>query len=203
MKSAVAPSKLLSNKPVLAIDFDDVFVPYAHKLIEAYNREHGGSIRIENIYIWDKFGNSSHGWKHDAKGALQWIHGYLARPESLEVEPIAGSVAALQNLRRKYTIAVVTGRPPKIDHIMHKWLERHMPGVVDQIYHVADTPKSVTCKQIEAKCIVDDNPVYIHDCHTAGIEVIVFGDYPWNQADRLPENAPRARDWAEVERLLL
>lgn len=191
-----------TSKPVLAIDFDDTVALNAYNLIEAYNREFATDLKLENIYLPGELGNRASGWKHDLEGSLEWIHEYLTRPSVLEQPPVPGARASLARLKKRFHLTIVTGRLAKIDHIMDQWLGRHMPGCIDDIYHTGETPKSVVCYQIGARMLIDDSPSYIADCHAAGIDVLVFGDYPWNQADRLPQGAKRAKDWAEVEAVL-
>lgn len=36
-----------------------------------------------------------------------------------------------------------------------------------------------------------------------GIRTLLFGDYPWNQAETLPPNVVRVTNWDEVCRVLL
>jgi 5'-nucleotidase len=52
--------------------------------------------------------------------------------------------------------------------------------------------------EVEADCYIDDSPTNIEALRAAGNRVIVF-DQPYNRG----LDGPRARDWADVERLVL
>jgi 5'(3')-deoxyribonucleotidase len=187
-----------ASKPVIAVDFDDTIVPYVAKLIQTYNKECGGNLKLESTYLPGELGNAKYGWMHDVNGAIEWINEFLARPSSLEVKPIEGASEAIKALSKRFEIKVVTGRPQSIDHLMEQWLNRHMPNTIEHVYHAGDTAKSVICQQIDAKYLIDDGPRYINECNEAGIEVIAFGDYPWHDRGELPEGVVRAKNWKEV-----
>lgn len=187
-----------ASKETISVDFDDTVVPYLYELIETYNRECGGSLEIQNTYGAGELGNPEYGWKHDLAGAIEWINEFLARPSSLDVPPIEGAADALSELSSRFNIAIITGRPQSIDHLIDKWLKTHMPNLVEQIYHAGDTPKSVVCQEIGADYHIDDSPRYIKDCYEAGIKVIAFGDYPWLNEKSLPAGVVRAKTWKMV-----
>lgn len=191
-----------TSRPVLAVDFDDTIALNAYNLIDTYNREFDTNLKLENIYVPGELGNPAVDWKHDLEGAVEWIHEFLARPSVLDQPPVEGAPAALRQLAKSYRVAIVTGRLAKIDHILDQWLSRHLPGCIEDIYHTGGALKSAVCRKIGAKWLIDDSPSYIADCHAAGIDVIVFGDYPWNQDERLPQGAKRAKDWPAVVELL-
>ena len=58
--------------------------------------------------------------------------------------------------------------------------------------------KAEVCKEIGAVALIDDSLKHLLQCSEVGIEGILFGDYPWNQTDSLPENITRCTNWLEV-----
>ena len=50
-----------------------------------------------------------------------------------------------------------------------------------------------------ADILIDDHIAHAEDVAAAGLKAIVFGDYPWNQKEMLPEGMVRCADWTSVE----
>ena len=192
-----------SNKPVLAVDFDDTLVYNAQRVVEAYNREHSAQVTLNDVYVAEKYGNPVHGWHHNRAEAREWIRNYLISKEGIDNPPLPGTKAVLAHLRQHYNLVVVTGRRPNWKSGTDAWLERFMPGFFSAVYHAGHTPKSEVCAEIGANIIIDDSPHYLSFCVEAGMQTILFGDYPWNQMETLPPGMQRAKNWAEVEEILL
>ncbi len=195
----------MSSKPVLAVDFDDTLANFAQGMAEAYNaevKESGGeTVTPQDFYIVWKVGVPAHGWNHDRVAADQWIAHYLFSDRALGTPPIDGSVEVIYRLKEKYDIHVVTGRDVEMRQATEQWIEKYFPGVFKGIHF--EVLKAVACKQIDAVAIVDDAPPYIAATVSAGIRSICFGDYAWNDESQIPHGAEKARDWYEVERLLM
>jgi hypothetical protein len=49
-----------------------------------------------------------------------------------------------------------------------------------------------------ATYIIEDMPGHAFECAEAGIKTVLFGDYPWNKADKLPAGVTRCSDWPAV-----
>jgi 5'(3')-deoxyribonucleotidase len=191
------------SKPVLAIDFDDTLTHNAQLCIDAYNQQHDATISLNDVYVEKKLGNPAHGWKHDPTQALAWIREFLLSDAGLSNPPIPGTVAALQRLHQKYDLVVVTGRDESWKEGTEAWLQRFAPGLFSQVHHSGEIPKFVTCKKIGAGIMIDDNLSPLRLCASDGMRGILFGDYPWNRSDGLPEGIDRASNWSAVQRLLL
>lgn len=190
------------TKPLLAVDFDDTLVFNAQRVVDAYNHRHGGKIRLEDVYVAEKFGNPEHGWHHNRREAREWIRRYLISPEGQDNPPIRGAKSALTRLAEHYTLAVVTGRRESWSAGTTPWLDRFLPGLFSSVNYCGDTSKSQVCRQIGADIIVDDSPHYLELCVARGLRAILFGDYPWTYQYAAP-GVERGRHWGDVERLLL
>ncbi len=51
--------------------------------------------------------------------------------------------------------------------------------------------------------LIDDHLHHALTVAECDINVLLFGDYPWNQASHLPDTIRRVRDWHEVAEVLL
>ena len=190
------------SKPVLAIDFDDTLVYNAQLVIDAYNAQNDAEISLNDVYVAEKYGNPEHGWHHNREEARIWIRDFLVSNEGIANAPLPGTMEALTALKERYDLWVVTGRNTTWQEGTEKWLARHMPDMFTGVRYCGDTPKSVVCQEIDASIIIDDSPYYLSFCVKAGMQAILFGDYPWNA------NAPTAgithvSDWNEVTEVLL
>ncbi len=58
--------------------------------------------------------------------------------------------------------------------------------------------KVEVCKDIEAIALIDDSIGHITECVEAGMQGILFGDYPWNQTEELSSGIVRCSNWPEV-----
>jgi uncharacterized HAD superfamily protein len=59
-------------------------------------------------------------------------------------------------------------------------------------------PKSEVCRELGVSYLIDDNLTAVKQTSAFGIEVLLFGDYPWNQIDELPRGVTRVKNWQEV-----
>lgn len=58
--------------------------------------------------------------------------------------------------------------------------------------------KAEICHALGASTLIDDSLVHVSQCVDAGIDGILFGDYPWNQSAQLPDGIKRCVDWSAV-----
>lgn len=191
------------SKPVLAIDFDDTLVYNAQRVVDAYNRDHDGAVSLNDVYVVEKFGNPANGWHHSRAEALVWIRDYLISEEGRANPPAPGTLEVLRRLKEHFDPIIVTGRTPDWSAGTEAWLAKYLPGIFGHIYYAGEIPKAELCRQAGAHTIVDDSPYYLGFCVEAGMQVILFGDYPWNRDELLAHDMPRAKNWTEVERMLL
>eukprot|EP00195_Chlamydomonas_chlamydogama_P012453 CAMPEP_0202916582 /NCGR_PEP_ID=MMETSP1392-20130828/68939_1 /ASSEMBLY_ACC=CAM_ASM_000868 /TAXON_ID=225041 /ORGANISM="Chlamydomonas chlamydogama, Strain SAG 11-48b" /LENGTH=180 /DNA_ID=CAMNT_0049609075 /DNA_START=688 /DNA_END=1230 /DNA_ORIENTATION=+ len=124
---------------------------------------------------------------------------------------IPGALDVLARLGSSYDLVVVTSRQHIIQDVTLDWIDRHYPGLFQEVYfgnHFAlegtSRKKSDICRTIGASMLIDDNPSYAIECANAGIHVLLYdweNSYPWS---KLPAgmNHPLisvVRNWDEVE----
>ena len=63
--------------------------------------------------------------------------------------------------------------------------------------------KSDVCRALNAQYLIDDHVHHATVVAETGIKVLLFGDYPWNQAESLHPNITRKKDWPAVLQLLM
>jgi 5'(3')-deoxyribonucleotidase len=188
-------------KPVIAVDIDDVLTPHFHDLINWYNLKYATNLTLEHNHPTDPrpWGTS------DYNTAIKRVQGYFSTPDFLDSQPYQESIRALKKLSQLYDLIIVTGRDTIIQEVTTKWLENHYGRLFKDIHFTAryslegrEKDKAVLLEELGAAYLVDDA---LHNCISAvmvGVKALLFGDYPWNQAKKLPIGISRVRNWKEV-----
>eukprot|EP01086_Lenisia_limosa_P015528 TRINITY_DN5028_c0_g1_i1.p1 TRINITY_DN5028_c0_g1~~TRINITY_DN5028_c0_g1_i1.p1 ORF type:complete len:201 (-),score=37.73 TRINITY_DN5028_c0_g1_i1:9-611(-) len=196
------------EKQVLAVDVDEVLVPFVENMSTFLNREFKTETTIEDYfsYEFDKV------WKCSVDECQVKVNAYLQSEDFRSSKPIDGAREALTKLKEHYTLVVVTSRLSSLKDFTEKWLEQHFPGLFEQALfgnHYGEgkrRKKSEMCMQVGAKMLIDDCLKYAIDCNDANIKCVLFdrnNSYPWNDSDDLPELTTRATSWTEITNLLL
>jgi 5'(3')-deoxyribonucleotidase len=193
----------MSNRPIIAIDVDEVLFPMHRTFVEHHNKYFGSNIEYPDRhgrYFLDQFLPDV-----DEIEFIRRQKAYIASDYFVEEPPIAGSVEGVNRLAEKYDLTVVTSRQEYIEKPTSDFLKRYYGSTLDNVHFTAHEfgkgmkiPKSEICKRIGATYMIDDNLLTALDCARAGIKTILFGDYHWNQADELPTGVVRCKDWQAV-----
>jgi hypothetical protein len=67
----------------------------------------------------------------------------------------------------------------------------------------SSTNKAAVCQALGVEYLIDDQLHYMEQCAEIGQKSILFGDYPWNQAEQLPPGVQRYSDWSSLTKFLL
>ena len=194
-------------KPVLAVDVDDVLYPLVAAFIEYHNRIHGTKTAIEDFvsYHMDK----SIGITRDE--FLERFRAFGDKGGFSQSRPAQQSQDAIKKLSRVYDMVIVTSRWQEWEQETIYWLQEHFPDMFIGVHfansiawHRGDKrDKASICQELGAVTFIDDSLHNIEQVAATGIACLLFGDYAWNQADKLPENVQRVEDWNEVLGVLL
>jgi|SRR5579862_1198888 len=189
------------KKPIIAVDIDDVLMPHFQDLINWYNREYG-----TNLMLADNHPKSIDNWGTDSfQAAIKRVHRFFDTDEFLNSRPFKEAKAAIKDLSDDYLMFVITSRDTLIEETTRKWLNEHFPEIFKEAHFTGlyrlkgrPIPKSEIAKQIKADYLIDDSLEHVTGASEIGIKGLLFGDYPWNQADKLPSAVVRVKDWQEV-----
>jgi len=190
------------SKPVIAVDIDEVLSPLRDVVLAHHNEEYGTNFPVG--------GPEAHYFLSDYTGdSDEVIKAKLSRFVDSEafrnIKPLEQAVEVLGKLEQRFEIIVVTARQDFYYDVTQEWLKRHFPGVFKSA-HFTDysvgtelkIPKSQVCRENGASYLVDDSLKNTAEVAAAGLDAILFGDYPWNQADELPDGVTRCKDWPAV-----
>lgn len=195
------------SREVIAVDLDDVVVETAQNVIDYYNRVYGTSVVLEEYYDpqYEKVWSTP-----DVETAVKRVNSYLETDEYFGLPPVEEATSTIRDLNEKYDLHIVTGRPDFVEEATLQWLERHFPDLYDTVvftnfFSQGDKKrhKGDICTELGASYLIDDHLEHAFSAANSGVEVLLFGQYPWNRADSLPAKIKRVKNWKEVGRLLL
>lgn len=194
-------------KPVLAVDVDEVLYPFMELFIEHHNRGYGTDRTLEqfNSYVIEE------NFPMNSDEKLQRIASFVTNGGFRDGSPLSKSKAAINELSKSYNLVVVTSRWKDWEQDTLDWLEKHYSKTFQNV-HFANSitwsrgdkhDKASICKELGAVAFIDDSLDNVGKVAAAGIKSLLFGDYPWNQADELPEHVRRVSNWDEVLKVLV
>lgn len=190
----------------IAVDLDDVLFDFVGYFFQWHNEQYGTALRPEDIAdkkVWETWGGT-------AEEASERVPRFFHEVGMLELAPINGAVPALEQLSARFKMAIISARDSSTLNITRAWIDKYLPDIFDEVLLGISNPmargQSMTkvelCKQIGADLLIDDQLVNVRHVSAAGIEALLFGDYPWNQATSLPSGIKRVRNWAHVVQIL-
>lgn len=190
------------SKEVIATDIDEVLFPFLREFSGWHNQEYGTQLNPDDFNSYefnDILGISVPETVHRVHSFLGEEHGFLG------VEPVEESKTAIAKLGEQFKIVAITARHPQFKDSSLEYLLQHFRGEIADITLVGTSAtvevvrsKAEVCKELGAIALIDDSITHVLGCAEAGIGGVLFGDYPWNQMDKLPEGVVRHKNWVGV-----
>lgn len=190
------------NKPIIAVDIDEVLFPLVPELIKYVDQKHKVKLTPKDFSHYSLEGIWPAG---SAEGSIVFEN--YKNQVTTEVVPVKDAAEALGKLSIKYDIIVMTSRDIKVEQITRSWLDRHFHEIFKDVHLLGNQhdsapdqwrPKSKVCVELGVSYLVDDNLTAVKETSTLGVKALLFGDYPWNQTDDLPKGITRVKNWQEV-----
>lgn len=190
---------------LLAVDIDDVLIPFFSSLADWHNKRLGTNYKVDSLRDF----NLSSGWGIDEEYWIAQCNLFHSTggSASIDIDPEAGS--SLARLAEDHEIVLVTSRP--VFHHQHTsgWMKRNLSNVTDRLImcdsYTADggtahMNKGDIAKDLGADYLIDDAVHYIEKANQSGVKGILFGNYSWNRAGH--DKFLHARTWADVEAII-
>ncbi|CAO3637274.1 unnamed protein product [Cunninghamella blakesleeana] len=198
------------SKKMIAIEVDQILVNTIDTLISWHNEHYDTELTIKDISTRDMsrlFGGSKE------EGCLKLREFYesdqFKNMEPIKMDSAWGALEVLQTLKkRKWSLVIVTSRPQFTSDITQKFIDRHFPGLFDDIYYcnqglsVVDqldyVPKPIPtlCQEIGAEFLIDDTLDHCLDCSVLiDMTLLLYdhqGKYTYNHL--LPTNKRRKNE---------
>lgn len=169
------------EKPVLAIDIDDVLAHFIHDAMEKYNSISGKNIPSKVIPTY----NLSELWGCSIEEVQEFLRAYI--PQTKRLNPVEGSREAIETLRDSYKLVAVTMRPYSLQNVSVEWLDKNYPESFNRVISVGSDfyaepikSKAEVCLEIGARALVDDGLDNCIECVERGIPAYLFVQQ-WNQ----------------------
>jgi uncharacterized HAD superfamily protein len=191
------------RKAVIAVDIDDVLAANAKEFVRYSNKKWGTRLTVEDYQEhWGEM------WGVDLAEVEKRSAQYHQSGTIGKYEHFSEAKEVLVHLAAKHSLVVLTSRRREIVNETTEWINLYFEGIFSEVHYAGmwDTiteeshliTKGGLCKQIGADYLIDDQPKHCFAAADAGIPSLLFGDYPWNRAVRLPERVVRAHSWDDV-----
>lgn len=189
------------NKPLIAVDIDEVLATMFENLIAWHNQKYGTKLTLA-----DNHSDDLKLWKATSfEEAVKRVHGFFDTPHYIDAQPIAQAKAALHQLSNRYELAIITARDVIVEELTLNWVQKYFPDIFKDVHFTAEyslhglnRTKAEACLGINAKYLIDDSLDKAEEVAKEGIKVLLFGHYPWNEAKNLPDGVTRVKDWQAV-----
>lgn len=186
----------------IAVDIDEVLARHNHALARFHNERYGTN-HSEDDYFTDHW---SKVWGVNLEEAERRAVEFHDTSQHASLEVVPGAFEVLRELKKTHRLVVVTVRRKQIIDITHRWLLEFYPEVFNDVkfIHFWDKrntkTKAEVCQDIGANWLIDDNIKHVSHMRAFGKKGLLFGDYAWNQAEVLPEDVVRVKNWKAVSR---
>jgi uncharacterized HAD superfamily protein len=192
------------KRRTIAIDCDDVIIATSPYVVGKYNEAYGTQATLDDVYadnlaVWQVA---------SVERLVARMEAFLDTDEFQQVAPFIEAITSIKRLAKYHDLHIVTGRSSILTTATEVMLEQHFPDTFLSIEHAGLTGKTArnkgdVCVDIGADLLIDDHLYHAKQVAERGIDVLLFGDYPWNQVKTLPNHITRAQNWAEIEKILL
>lgn len=198
-----------TGKPVLAVDLDECCCAYLPAFIKYSNAKCGTDLALDDFTSY-MFWEVPKAKLADREAATERVYAFHASHYFDQIEPFPDARVALNHLKERFELHVVTSRQQDLEVATRLFVGQHYPGVFTELHfgnHFgkagAKISKPEMCKRIGAVALIDDSIDYAKQCAEAGIPVFLFGNYAWNQsAEKLSPLITRVNTWRMIAQLV-
>jgi 5'(3')-deoxyribonucleotidase len=188
-------------KEKLAIDIDEVLFPFLDEFIIHHNAEYGTRLNREDFDSYSFEGPLG----LEVPEMARRVYNFTGLTANIQINPLKEARVSVEKLSDVYDLFVITARHPSFEDVTTHWLEQHFPEYfkhVELIGHPAliDKPltKAEVCRRLGATALIDDSLLHITEAAKEHINGILFGNYKWNQTNKLPDGVVRCETWPKV-----
>ncbi|KZT06302.1 uncharacterized protein LAESUDRAFT_726129 [Laetiporus sulphureus 93-53] len=186
---------LPAEKPIIAIDLDDVLSQTNRVVAEWHNDTYASKMTLDQFYYYYYWRNPYWGSPDET---FRKVEEFYQTPRLYEAPPIEGAHEGLQALKDMgFNLVVVTARQVRELERTENWIATHYHGIFDTIIctgmsqetlkdqqaMMAKLSKADVCKKLGAKLMIDDSLENALKCidHQPPVPTLLFGDYQWNK----------------------
>jgi FMN phosphatase YigB (HAD superfamily) len=191
-------------KPTIAIDIDDVLADSAKGVVNFSNKRWGTNLEVKDYQEhWSDM------WGVDHSVAAGRLAEMVEHKLPTTYDSSEQGMKVLRELHKEYRLIIVTSRLMSIQKETKAWLDEHYGDIFDEIIYSGfyetyeegsfHRTKDLILKEKDASYFIDDQLKHCVAASKVGIKSLLFGDYPWNQAEALPNGVQRVKNWQAVK----
>ncbi|KIP06933.1 hypothetical protein PHLGIDRAFT_106379 [Phlebiopsis gigantea 11061_1 CR5-6] len=186
-----------SDKPLIAVDMDDVLSETNQTVADWHNATYGTKLDLSHFYYYYYWKNPGWGTPDET---FRKVEEFYKTDRLDNAEPVPGALEALKKLKSLgFRLVVVTARQRRELERSAHWLDTHYPGIFDDMICTGQSletlaekhevltklSKADVCKKLNAKFLVDDSLDNALTCatHEHPTPVLLFGYNAWNQRE--------------------
>ena len=183
----------------IGIDIDEVIADTLSVVLKNHNAEFGTAFSRNDFYsyrFWETWGGTR-------EEAIKEIYSFWSN-HIQNVPLMRGALENIYELKRAgHTLYVVTGRQDEFIEETKTWIQKHFPGIFEDIFFTnayglnkQSRSKAKICKELGIDVLIEDDLDHINDCIQQGVRVVLF-DSPWNKS--ASPDVTRVHSWKEIE----
>lgn len=185
----------------IGIDLDEVLADFMSALIDFHNCTYGTSFTKNDFHSCE----FHEVWGGTQEEAIQKVYDFHKTAYSENMQPVAGSVEGVENLKRDgHTLSVITSRQYDFVDLTKNWLQKYFPDKFSNIHFTNShsqngvaIKKSEICSRLNVGILIDDRADNANECAMSGTKVFLL-DYPWNRNANLLPTVTRVKSWQEI-----
>ncbi len=187
----------------IGIDLDSVLAEILTPLNDFYNHRFGTNYQLSEYVNF----SLSKVWGCTSEKAIEAVFEFYHSPYMKAIPVVAGAVEAVDYLRKKHELIVITSRSEEISEITHQWINQYFPNRFAEVVltnqfsrpGIEFKTKGEVGKEIGIEAMIDDNLDNLLDCAKHGINGYLF-EAGWNRYQTVPESIVRIKSWTEVNK---
>lgn len=176
----------------IGIDIDNVIADTIEILLKELNKHFKTKLTYNDIYMYDFepiLGIS----KAEAKPFFIKL---FKKKALMKCRLMKGAREALNKIKRKYKIYIVTSRLKDYEKDTIAWIDK-MKIPYDHIEHVTEKQKHLFAAKKGIRIFIEDDLEQAIYMAEAGIKVYIF-DHPWNKTKDVQKRFVRVKCWKEL-----
>lgn len=188
------------NKPVIAVDIDDVLFPFVDGIAAYHNNLKGTNLTVDDFFSY----NFVEVWGGEVDETERIVESFLGM-DQLHLQPVHGAKEALARLSQDFEVVLVTARNQLFESATSAWLQHHLPELFSQVIFAGNhhdgrpyRPKGVICEELGARLLIDDHPRNLLSVAEHGIDGVLFGTKAWSVRPETPARITPCKDWDAV-----
>jgi uncharacterized HAD superfamily protein len=190
----------------IGVDLDGVFADFNDRFGQYYNEINGTNLdfnKKERPYSYIDFLGISREESFDI------VDGFINSPAYEEIQPVAGAVSGIKELKEFHKLWIVTSRSPDVEKQTVDFIEKYASGCFEGVVHTGQfsrdgkhkVTKGEVCKEYKLDIFIDDYIEYIEEITRFGVSTIFFAKF---RSEDIPENnlINVAKSWEEIIQII-